>query len=58
MYVESRLECGSFKDRNGNEREAAEIIAGDVQFLDSKRDAAAVTAPADVEQVDPSEIPF
>jgi Single-strand binding protein family len=41
VYVEGRLEYRSSKDRFGNEREAAEIIAGDVQFLGSKRDATA-----------------
>jgi single-stranded DNA-binding protein len=56
--VEGRLEHRSCTDLKGREREAAEIIAGDVQFLDSKRDATVVPASADGGEVDPSEIPF
>ncbi len=58
LYVEGRLEYRSYKDREGHEREAAEIIASDVQFLDSKRDATAGSASEGIEQVDPSEVPF
>ena len=52
VHVEGRREHRSYKDRNGNEREAAEIIAGDVQFLESKRDGAAVTAQVNGDEVD------
>ncbi|HCF99671.1 MAG TPA: single-stranded DNA-binding protein [Chloroflexi bacterium] len=58
VYVEGRIEYRAYKDREGKEREAAEIIASDVQFLDSKRDAKGATATVDAEEIDPSEIPF
>src|SRR5919106_2165125 len=34
VYVEGRLECRSFTDKEGNERAVTEVIASDVQFLD------------------------
>jgi single-strand DNA-binding protein len=34
VYVEGRLEHGSFTDKDGQEREVTEVIAADVQFLD------------------------
>jgi single-stranded DNA-binding protein len=52
VYVEGRLEYRSYKGRNRNEREAAEIIAGDVQFLDSKMESKTPTAEA-VNEVNP-----
>ena len=35
VYVEGRLESRSFTDKAGREREITEVIAADVQFLDS-----------------------
>lgn len=52
VYVEGRLEYRSYKGRNRNEREASEIIAGDVQFLDSKMESKTPTAEA-VNEVNP-----
>src|SRR5829696_7977388 len=34
VYVEGRLESRAFTDKDGKEREVAEVIAADVQFLD------------------------
>lgn len=36
IYVEGRLEQRTFTDEEGKERGAVEIIASDVQFLDSR----------------------
>ena len=35
VYVEGRLESRSFTDKEGREREVTEVIASDVQFLDT-----------------------
>ena len=53
LYVEGRLEYRTYKDRDGHEREAAEIVAHDVQFLDSKREVPA----ADNEALDRTDMP-
>ena len=34
VYVEGRLETRTYTDKDGHERQATEIIASDVQFLD------------------------
>ena len=35
VYVEGRLESRAFTDKEGKEREVTEVIASDVQFLDT-----------------------
>ena len=37
--VEGRLQIRDYTDRDGNKRTAAEVVAGNVYFGDSKRDA-------------------
>ena len=37
--VEGRLQIRDYTDRNGNKRTAAEVVADNVYFGDSKRDA-------------------
>ena len=54
VYVEGRLEYRSYKDREGKEREAAEIMAQDVQFLDAKGKIDA--SGADGERVEPEDV--
>ena len=46
--VEGRLQIRDWKDQNGNNHRSAEVIADNVYFGDSKRDAAAggTSAPA------------
>ena len=39
--VEGRLQMRDWKDQNGNNRRAAEVVADNVYFGDSKRDGAA-----------------
>lgn len=38
VYVEGRLSCRPYVDKDGNNRFSAEILAADVQFLESRRD--------------------
>lgn len=47
LYVEGRLEYRTYKDHNGHEREAAEVIARDIEFLDSKGGATPRTVEDD-----------
>src|ERR1700736_3325831 len=53
IYVEGRLEQRTFTDDEGKERGAVEIIASDVQFLDSrghKDPSTSTVAPAVVSE--------
>ena len=38
MIVDGRLQSREYKDKNGNNRRAVEIVAGSVYFGDSKKD--------------------
>ena len=61
VYVEGRLESCSFTDKEGKEREVAEVIASDVQFLDTPGTKSA-DLPAEERSVDTDfddlDIPF
>jgi single-strand DNA-binding protein len=69
VYVEGRLQTRSWEGQDGQKRRATEVVANDVQFLDS-RAAGAGTGSADempplpddpgagVRDVDPDDIPF
>jgi single-strand DNA-binding protein len=69
VYVEGRLQTRSWEGQDGQKRRATEVVANDVQFLESRTGAGAAPAadetphPADdpgpgVRDVDPDEIPF
>ena len=74
VFVEGRIQTRTYDDKDGNKRYITEIIANDVQFLDSRssgpsdgaparqRPAASednIPAPDDAPRdVDPDEIPF
>ncbi len=47
VYVEGRLESRSFTDKEGNDREVTEVIASDVQFLDTPGTKSADLPPDD-----------
>ena len=44
MIVEGRLQSREYKDKNGNNRRAVEIVAGSVYFGDSKKDKGDATS--------------
>ena len=51
VYIEGRLQTNKWQDKEGNDRYTTEIIAGDMQMLDSKESSGAAefnqtTAPA------------
>lgn len=59
--VSGRLQIRAFTDKNGNKRTAAEVVADDVYFGDSKREAAQTPSPApEFEKVDDmdGQLPF
>jgi single-strand DNA-binding protein len=68
VYVEGRLQTRSWEGQDGQKRKATEVVANDVQFLDSKAPGAG-TAAAGTEElappeeghprdIDPDDIPF
>jgi single-strand DNA-binding protein len=48
--VEGRLQIRDWKDKDGNNRRSAEVVADNIYFGDSKRDGAQGAAPAYGEQ--------
>lgn len=44
--VEGRLQIREYTDKNGNKRRAAEVVADNVYFGDSKKDGGGSSAPA------------
>jgi len=69
-YVEGRLSTRSWEGQDGQKRKTTEVVANDVQFLDSRAPGAGPSSPsssmeegpvpeeAGVRDVDPDEIPF
>jgi single-strand DNA-binding protein len=70
VYIEGRLQTRSWEGQDGQKRRTTEVVANDVQFLDSRATSAA-GGPADemppppdepggggVRDVDPDDIPF
>ncbi|HVH63259.1 MAG TPA: single-stranded DNA-binding protein [Candidatus Dormibacteraeota bacterium] len=72
VYIEGRIQTRSWEGQDGQKRRTTEIVANDVQFLDSRGGAPAdgaqrsrvpqpddIPAPDDAPRdVDPDEIPF
>lgn len=71
MIVEGRLQMRNYTDRDGNKRTAAEVVADNIYFGDSRRDGencgysapaynAPATAPAQFSELseDDGELPF
>jgi|SRR5438105_7176274 len=69
-YVEGRLQTRSWEGQDGQKRKATEVVANDIQFLDSKGSGAPaqvggeeaaqtpVLEESGVRDVDPDDIPF
>ncbi len=68
VYVEGRLQTRSWEGQDGQKRKTTEVVANDVQFLDTRTGAGAPAqaggdelpplAEEGVRDVDPDEIPF
>jgi single-strand DNA-binding protein len=65
VYVEGRLQTREYTAQDGSKRRATEVVANDVQFLDSKpreggQEPVGVASGSDGagRDVDPDEIPF
>ena len=65
--IEGAIQTRRYQDKNGNNRTAFEVIANNVQFVESKREAGAEGASfsnadvndfAEMEAVDDSDLPF
>lgn len=46
IFVSGSLQVRPWKDKDGNNRRSVEVIADDIQFVDSKKDSGAASAPA------------
>jgi len=67
-YVEGRLQTRSWEGQDGQKRKTTEVVANDIQFLDSRTggpavggggaDEAPVPEESGVRDVDPDDIPF
>jgi single-strand DNA-binding protein len=67
VYVEGRLQTRTWEGQDGQKRRATEVVANDVQFLETRAaatvpsgagDEAPVPDEAGVRDVDPDDIPF
>jgi len=60
VYIEGKLQTRSWEDRDGNKRYTTEVVASQMQMLDTRRDdkADAVNEQEPVIPVDESDIPF
>ncbi len=67
VYVEGRLQTRSWEGQDGQKRKATEVVANDVQFLETRGGPSAGSAGGEetppleepgVRDVDPDEIPF
>ena len=70
VYIEGRLQTRSWEGQDGQKRRTTEVVANDVQFLDSRGTSAAAGGQSDeppplpddpgsgVRDVDPDDIPF
>ncbi len=71
VYIEGRLQTRSWEGQDGQKRRTTEVVANDVQFLDSRATSATGGSPADeappppdepggggVRDVDPDDTPF
>lgn len=55
VAIDGRIQTRSYDDQNGNKRYVTEVVAENVQFLDSKKDGQATETESDtqVPQTDP-----
>lgn len=50
--IEGSIQTRRYQDKNGNNRTAFEVVANNVQFVESKRDAAPSSEPASFSNAD------
>lgn len=63
LAVEGRIQFGKYTDRNGNERDTADVIVSNVELLESKKKEEAPAPKADngfieVPDIGEDELPF
>lgn len=46
IFVSGSLQVRPWKDKDGNNRRSVEVVADDIQFVDSKKDGGSAPAPA------------
>lgn len=50
LYIEGKLRTRSWEDKDGNKRYVTEVLVGNMQFLDGKKEDKPAPAPAPVQQ--------
>ena len=59
IFVEGSIQTRTWKDKDGNNRKAVEVIAYNVQFAEPKRDKSPAASPDYEEMADPDDdLPF
>lgn len=58
LLVEGRLQNSTYKDKEGNDRIATEVIVDNVEFADSKKKQQGNSGSDDTPPFDPDDAPF
>lgn len=53
--IEGSIQTRKYQDKNGNNRTAFEVVANNVQFVESKKDNVTETEPASFSNADPDD---
>lgn len=53
--IEGSIQTRKYQDKNGNNRTAFEVVANNVQFVESKKDKPTETEPASFSNADPDD---
>ena len=58
IFVEGSIQTRTWKDKDGNNRKAVEVVAYNVQFAEPKRDGGPAVSPDYEEIADEDDLPF
>ena len=58
IFIEGSIQARTWKDKDGNNRKAVEVVAYNVQFAEPKRDGGPAVSPDYEEIADEDDLPF
>lgn len=58
IFIEGSIQVRTWKDKDGNNRKAVEVVAYNVQFAEPKRDGGPAVSPDYEEIADEDDLPF
>ena len=58
IFIEGSIQTRTWKDKDGNNRKAVEVVAYNVQFAEPKRDGGPAVSPDYEEIADEDDLPF